>query len=403
MAAVCPDDPEADLCDWEEASAAHGVAAWPSFNAGQQLVLMSALALRSDSAATAFFVIPFFNLLPGAKAAADERVTEWTCKHIKNLYKGADCCGQDAQSKSIPFEHQEKYCPYNFTLPLCSISGPQAPRDLTRDNTFTSSPDDLNNRDTFLDGRMFPKAPLLTRNQMRNLSLANVHFHLGAEHRADEYKSESLMIQWNPDSNETRPGYACRAPPTVADPYDWKYCKGVKVGYTYEVHFVHSSAGYSTDQIQHSVDTELDDGLGGAAHGYGALNPTIGVEAQVFYIDKSAPAHDGTRLVRGFMDEFDTPAVRKEVWAYLGSTTGESLNNTICSPYQVSWHVDTTCHLIHPRDFDEMCNEMITRYKMESDLSPQGSRVLVDSNWVVGSKYVQNETDALPYDWETFR
>jgi len=390
MAAVCPDDPEADLCDWEEASAAHGVAAWPSFNAGQQLVLMSALALRSDSAATAFFVIPFFNLLPGAKAAAVQRSTNWTCGQIKKMYKGADCCGEEALFNRIPWELQSQYCPYNFTLPLCKISGPQAPRDLSTppNNNYA---DDSNNGDWY-PGSLYPKAPLLSREQMRNLSLANVHFHLGAEHKADEYLNEYLMDEWTSDSNETRPGYMCFEPHTVADRYEFKHCKGVQEGYTYEVHFVHSSAGYSADQIDHADTEELDDGLGGAAHGYGALNPTIGVEAQVFHIDQNATPHDGASLVKGFLDE------RKEVWAYLGSTTGSSLNNTICSPYQVSWHVDIMCHKIRPQDFDDMCKEMKNRYGLDDDLSPHGSRVLVHSDWVVGSNFIRNETRLQPHE-----
>jgi len=404
MAAVCPDDIEADLCDWEEASAAHGVAAWPSFNAGQQLVLMSALALRSDSAATAFFVITFFNLLPGAKAAA---VYDWTCKTIKNLYKGADCCGRDAQNNSIPFEHQEKYCPYNFTLPLCNISGPQAPRDLTRPSlSYTSTSHNaqqtqINNGD-FHDGKLYPKAPLLTREQMKNLSLVNMHYHLGAEHKADEYQIDYLINLWKSDSNETRPGYVCEQPNPPATPYEFQHCKGVKEGYTYEVHFVHSSAGYSPDQIDHADNLDLDDGLGGAAHGYGALNPTIGVEAQVFHITRSAPRDiDGKDLVRGFLDKDSIPEERKEVWAYLGSTTGSSLNNTICSPYEVSWHVDIMCHKIKPEDFDEMCKEMKNKYGLDDDLSPHGSRPLVDPNWVVGSLFVQNETQ--PFEWVSYR
>jgi len=391
MAAVCPDDPEADLCDWEEASAAHGVAAWPSFNAGQQLVLLSALALRSDSAATAFFVIPFFNLLPGAKAAAEETITEWKCQDIKDLYKSAECCGQAAQSKPIPFEHQEKFCPYNFTLPLCSISGPQAPRDLTTSGS--------NNDGSFVeDGKMYPKAPLLSREQMKNLSLVNVHFHLGAEHKADAYQGIDLMDLWKSDSNETRPGYVCQKPDEPDIPYEFKHCKGVKEGYTYEVQFVHSSAGYSTEKIDHSDPPELDDGLGGAAHGYGALNPTIGVEAQVFHIHSSAPKRgDGANLVKGFLDSDSNPEERKEVWAYLGSTAGPSFNNTVCSPYQVSWHVDLLCHKIHPADFDDMCKEMKDRYGLDDDLSPHGSRELVISKFVVKSEFVRNET--LSYVW----
>ncbi len=36
----------------------------------------------------------------------------------------------------------------------------------------------------------------------------------------------------------------------------------------------------------------------------------------------------------------------KDAIMYTGSTTGVKFNNLMCSPYQVSWHVDRKCHLV---------------------------------------------------------
>merc|ERR1739847_237542 len=59
----------------------------------------------------------------------------------------------------------------------------------------------------------------------------------------------------------------------------------------YEVHYVHSSAGFDKEALA-EADMEtadlLADGLGGAANGRGLLNPMIVVQAQVFQIESEA-------------------------------------------------------------------------------------------------------------------
>ena len=67
---------------------------------------------------------------------------------------------------------------------------------------------------------------------------------------------------------------------------------------------------------------------------------------------------------------------------YPGSTTGNSFNNTVCSPYAVTWHVDRTCHAVSAASFDQMCCTMRDTYGMNADLQPHPSRLLLDPEWV---------------------
>merc|ERR1712217_417222 len=59
---------------------------------------------------------------------------------------------------------------------------------------------------------------------------------------------------------------------------------------------------------------------------------------------------------------------------YPGSTTGPSHDNTVCSPYAITWHVDKACHQVPPESFDKLCEDMEKLYGMEKDLYPHGSR-----------------------------
>ena len=67
---------------------------------------------------------------------------------------------------------------------------------------------------------------------------------------------------------------------------------------------------------------------------------------------------------------------------YPGSTTGNAFNDTVCSPYAVTWHVDRTCHAVSAASFDAMCCAMRDTYGMAADLQPHASRLLVRPEWV---------------------
>merc|ERR1719492_261334 len=97
-------------------------------------------------------------------------------------------------------------------------------------------------------------------------------------------------------------------------------------------------------------------------------SPMITVKAQVFHIVNGAEEVDD--LIKGvpFADSV----------MYPGSSTGQSHDNEVCSPYYCTWHVDKECHRITPKSFDNLCKQMEELYKLEKDLHPHGSRKLVD-------------------------
>jgi hypothetical protein len=151
-------------------------------------------------------------------------------------------------------------------------------------------------------------------------------------------------------------------------PYEFQYCKGdVAVGKSYEIHYVHSSAGYTKEEGTEAEVDGIDDGLGGAANGRGLLNPMVVVEAQVFQIVNGAD--NVGDMLHGW-----TVVGHNNSVMYSGSTTGPSHTNSICSPYVITWHVDKDCHLVSPASFDNLCKQMKDMYKLTADLKPHGSR-----------------------------
>ena len=72
-----------------------------------------------------------------------------------------------------------------------------------------------------------------------------------------------------------------------------------------------------------------------------------------------------------------------DVAKYTGSTTGTSVDNTICSQYApITWQVDRKCHLISASSFDKMCADMLSqRDDMSTDVYPHGSRELVNDTY----------------------
>jgi len=230
-----------------------------------------------------------------------------------------------------------------------------------------------------------------------------VHYHLGAEHKSDEYKDDTDSKAYDASharrlaaSAKVRPGYMCATTALTAAEkvaYTFKHCTGeVEVGKSYEVHYVHSSAGYhkvTGAGFTTAANAErMSDGLGGAANGRGMLNPMVVVQAQIFQIvnDANAPADDD--MLHGWSHiTHDANTVM-----YSGSTTGPSHNNAVCSPYAITWHVDKKCRKISAASFDGLCQQMKEKYNMKSDLHPHGSRIIVDTKWVV------KDTEVVPLE-----
>lgn len=274
----------------------------------------------------------------------------------------------------LPYATADCPTPEPPTPLACADAGPQAPRDLSTTNGALHP------------GAKIPTAAVLNEKQASSMYQTNVHFHLGAEHRSDQYNDGHASEEYDHAharhllSESPRPGWMCPNEELSAeqldDSHEWKYCKGeMRVGNSYEVHYVHSSAGKSEEY--------LEDGLGSAAGGGKIANPMIVVQAVVFHIVAGEEILEG-ELINGWENTDHT-----SVFAYTGSTTGTGNNNKeVCSPYVVTWHVDPHCHKVTAAAFDNMCKEMQELYGMEADLHPHGSRILVDESLVVGADHV---------------
>ena len=223
----------------------------------------------------------------------------------------------------------------------CSVAEPQAPRDVSADSV----------------GTLEPKVRALTVEEVAKLVHVNTHFHEGAEHfSSGEYCLPGAGV----NLGNVTAGYSCSTSALTANqlkPYSFHHCRNVEVGRTYEFHWVFSSGGVA-----------VADGLAGAFAR--TANSEVAVQAQVYVIvnDEAAPS----LLERSWNAELATSAVR-----YIGSTTGTDYDDEVCSPYSVSWHVDTKCQRLSASAFDAMCATMASRYAMDRDLDPHGSRALV--------------------------
>jgi len=256
----------------------------------------------------------------------------------------------------------------------CKNAGVQSPRDLSTGATGT---------------RNSIWAPLNV-DQAKDLVLTNVHFHKGSEHKSDEYSLSDDTEAWEAEhakkhkggggdemlmqnGDNPRPGFMCSNEGLAPEqPYEFKYCHGVEVGKTYEVHYVYSSAGSG----------KLADGLSAAAGAqYGLQNPMIVVKAMVYHIVSSGVAYD---LANGW-DNFE--GVSADRVMYPGSTTGTGFNNKYCSPYTITWHVDKRCNMVTAASFDTMCKDLKAANE-KHDLHIHGSRTILSSDWVVPADQV---------------
>ncbi|CAJ1430903.1 unnamed protein product [Effrenium voratum] len=357
---VCPDDVEVDLCDTNPEQFSGSTGMTPNLS-----LLLLVLALAQPGRAKSWALLLPAVVLPSMVAGL-------TCGDVKDFYKTNQCCG--SATKELGTYPGAPTCPYNFQKPACSMAGPQTPRDLT----------------TGAMGDRTPKAITLTDTQANSLPLVNVHFHYGAEHKSDAYSDGTDSQTYDSSrrlatTGTVRPGWMCTTSSlnsTQLQAYTFQYCKGqVEVGKSYEIHYVHSSAGMDANETDDVNADNLADGLGGAANGRGLLNPMIVVQAQIFQIVNGAATVDD--MLHGWTVVGHTDSVM-----YSGSTTGTSHDNSVCSPYAISWHVDKACHQVSPESFDNLCKQMRETYGMDGDLYPHGSRILVDKQHVVQSQYV---------------
>mmetsp|Transcript_7019 Transcript_7019/g.14727 ORF Transcript_7019/g.14727 Transcript_7019/m.14727 type:complete len:395 (-) Transcript_7019:205-1389(-) len=232
----------------------------------------------------------------------------------------------------------------------------------------------------------------------------NVHWHLGTEHYSvGEYDENGDGPHGNIPAPErrrlggedVRAGFRChhydKSDPKFTTEYEWKHCKKMEVGETYEVHWPHSAAGacgtpnqYQTpfyDGVFCNLDLETVSTLGPQD-----IANAVGVQAQIFTVvnDESYFYPD---LIRGWVVDEDL-GMGVDRHFYTGSTTGTSRNNEICSQYTpITWQVDRKCHMISASSFDKLCYDMkLQRDNMEDDLHAHGSRVLVKDSLVANNQ-----------------
>ena len=228
---------------------------------------------------------------------------------------------------------------------LCEDAEPQAPRDLT-----PTCLGELEARVRPLDGDATPR-----------FIQANLHFHLGAEHKSNitngYYKTFQEVGLQEPlvrPSEDIRPGFFCGlddVPSSGLEDFNFQFCKNVSVGYTYEFHWVFSTGAPLTGLRDEGDEGQLGitDGLGGALAR--TINPRIIVRGQICRIINNQSLVDVEADYNNLVNQWRQPPLGQGV-RYIGSTTGTAFNNEVCSPLEVNWHVDTECCTLYAQTFD---------------------------------------------------
>jgi hypothetical protein len=229
-----------------------------------------------------------------------------------------------------------------------------------------------------------------------SMCAVNVHWHLGTEHYSvGEYDESGDGPNGNADpptrrlGEDVRGGFRCHhynaTDAKFTAEYEWKYCKDMKVGETYEVHWPHSAAGACGTVNQYQ--TPFYDGVfcTDGVLDLATLPQQVGVQGQIFTIvnDESYYYPD---MIRGWIVDGE---YGEDIHYYTGSTTGTSRNNEICSQYTpITWQVDRKCHMISASSFDKMCYDMMNqRDDMSDDLHAHGSRELVIDELVANNGF----------------
>lgn len=209
----------------------------------------------------------------------------------------------------------------------CVGFGPQTPRDI--DSKIGTN------------DRVFSLAP-----SYDEMNLCNIHFHNNAEHKAEAFS----IFAGEGDSA----GYQCGISKSLStaelvEPAGGAVCNGMMPGDTIEVHWVHTSC-----------DIEPGAGLGSCLSD-SCANPNLRVETQVFTLVNDSSAldfnnfdYDGN-IVNGYHQAKSVPSNTGEPVEFLGSTTGPSYTEAVCSPLQVSWSVRPSCAKLDINSLGQWC------------------------------------------------
>ena len=318
----------------------------------------------------------------------------------------------------------------NYGENPCIDASGQAPLradlgDIECENAGAQSATDVTDYSTGAKGTANPGlAPIVDYNDM-GMCTVNVHWHIGAEHKSvGQYDETAELDSWtDPHPNKDtyagshrrlasadgsmQIGHMCNvgkqlwdeADPSVqksdgsVNEYDWKYCKDMHVGLTYEFHWPHSSLGACQTPWQYQYHF-LDGVLCGATIGNVDIATAsallmdkthgIGVEGQVFTIVNGGD-DAAKRPTWDVLNGWDRQAA-KDVAYYQGSTTGDAVQSganagDMCrgTGDLVTWHVDRECHTLEASTMDEMCRRMlvISADDMSPDIAPHGARETV--------------------------
>lgn len=310
-----------------------------------------------------------------------------TCQDLKKVYEEEKCCGNPETTIKFPYVNASS-CPYSFGKLLCTDAGPQAPKDLTTATLNTAA-----------HGTRNPQAPIFTHDQMNHMTVVNVHFHLGAEHKSDNYNDEQFTEDYDA-SNPVGGPYGVTDHPARPGFYGSGYspsgrkdrdavpapCKGMKVGDTIEVHWVHSSAGVrQPDDGDYQL---LEDGLGSAVNGRALRNPQVHVEAVVYQILPDGDAGITFTPVGSLRETHwpDEPSADEYI-RYVGSSTGMSYTGNeegptqTCSPYLINWGVDLRLHKVSSTTMQEFCSLLLAE-GLVKDVLVHGSRRILHNSYV---------------------
>ena len=340
-------------------------------------------------AALAFFVIATIALLAAtiALAVSNDNTAETTLAMEPVSSNVPDNTMFDVETI---FNARENSCkdmnPKFENVDCIHLPGPQAGANVTKGYVGGMEVDYEPNTKNYWQSSMCP---------------VNVHWHLGTEHYSvGEYDENGDGPHGNIPAPErrladedVRAGFRCHhydaEDPKFTTEYDWKHCKHMEVGETYEVHWPHSAAGAcgEVDQYQtpfyDGVFCKLD------LETFSTLGPqdiasAVGVQAQIYTIvnDEEYFYPD---MMRGWIVDGE---YGKDIHYYTGSTTGTTRDNEICSQYApITWQVDRKCHLISASSFDKLCYDMkMQRDDMTYDLHAHGSRVLVKDELVANNQ-----------------
>eukprot|EP00588_Corethron_pennatum_P002451 CAMPEP_0194298004 /NCGR_PEP_ID=MMETSP0169-20130528/59919_1 /TAXON_ID=218684 /ORGANISM="Corethron pennatum, Strain L29A3" /LENGTH=423 /DNA_ID=CAMNT_0039047935 /DNA_START=768 /DNA_END=2036 /DNA_ORIENTATION=+ len=287
------------------------------------------------------------------------------------------------------------------------VSGPQAGGNVTKGYQGGMAVDHVPNTKNYWASSMCP---------------VNVHWHLGTEHYSvgeydengdgpngnigleahsenhDDYHDGNSTgmrsLKADDDHHHVRGGFRCHhydsGDEKFTKNYEWKHCKEMEVGETYEVHWPHSAAGAcgTVNQYQTPFYDGVFCNLGLEA--LGTLQPqqiadAVGVQGQIFTIvnDETYFYPD---LIRGWVVD-DVDRMAQDIAYYTGSTTGTTRDNMICSSYTpITWQVDRKCHMISASSFDKLCYDMkLQRDDMGDDLHAHGARELVKDSLVANN------------------